>query len=53
MPAWTAVLAILILGERLNHGRAVMLAVGLVGYYSIRRESPRMGGAGTRRPSPG
>jgi len=35
MPIWTAVLAMLILGERLNRGRAVMLALGLVGILII------------------
>jgi len=37
MPVWTAVLAILMLGERLNRGRAVMLALGLVGILIILR----------------
>ena len=37
MPVWTAVLAILILGERLNRGRAVMLALGLAGILIILR----------------
>jgi drug/metabolite transporter (DMT)-like permease len=37
MPVWTAVLAILILGERLNRGRAVMLAMGLAGILIILR----------------
>src|SRR5215831_14034692 len=31
MPVWTAILAALILGERLNPGRMVMLVLGLVG----------------------
>ena len=35
MPVWTAVLAALILGERLNRGRAVMLALGLAGILII------------------
>jgi drug/metabolite transporter (DMT)-like permease len=35
MPVWTAVLAMLILGERLNRGRAVMLALGLTGILII------------------
>jgi drug/metabolite transporter (DMT)-like permease len=37
MPVWTAVLATLLLGERLNHGRLVMLALGLVGILIILR----------------
>ena len=37
MPVWTAVLAILTLGERLNRGRAVMLALGLAGILIILR----------------
>ena len=35
MPVWTAVLAMLILGERLNRGRVVMLVLGLVGIFII------------------
>jgi drug/metabolite transporter (DMT)-like permease len=35
MPVWTAVLASFILGERLNRGRAVMLAMGLAGILII------------------
>jgi drug/metabolite transporter (DMT)-like permease len=35
MPVWTAVLAMLILGERLNRGRIVMLALGLAGILII------------------
>jgi len=35
MPVWTAVLATFILGERLNRGRIVMLATGLVGILII------------------
>ena len=35
MPVWTAVLAVLILGERLDRGRTVMLALGLVGILVI------------------
>jgi drug/metabolite transporter (DMT)-like permease len=35
MPVWTAVLAALILGERLNRGRIVMLALGLAGIAII------------------
>jgi len=35
MPVWTAVLAMLILGERLNRGRVVMLALGLAGILII------------------
>jgi drug/metabolite transporter (DMT)-like permease len=37
MPVWTAVLATLILGERLNFGRVVMLALGIVGILVILR----------------
>jgi drug/metabolite transporter (DMT)-like permease len=35
MPVWTAVLAVMILGERLNRGRIVMLVLGLVGIAII------------------
>ena len=35
MPVWTAVLAMLILGEHLNRGRVVMLALGLAGILII------------------
>jgi len=35
MPVWTAVLAMLILGERLNRGRIVMLVLGLAGILVI------------------
>jgi len=35
MPVWTAVFASLILGERLNRGRVVMLAAGLAGIFII------------------
>ena len=35
MPVWTAVLASFILGERLNRGRLVMLAMGLAGIIII------------------
>jgi drug/metabolite transporter (DMT)-like permease len=31
MPVWAAVLAVLLMGERLNHGRVVMLVLGLAG----------------------
>ena len=37
MPVWTAILAALFLGERLNHGRLVQLALGLVGVAIILR----------------
>ena len=37
MPVWTALLAMLVLGERLNHGRLVMLALGIVGILIILR----------------
>jgi drug/metabolite transporter (DMT)-like permease len=36
-PIWTAVLAVLVLGERMNAGRAVMLALGLAGVLVILR----------------
>ena len=35
MPVWTAILATLILGERLNRGRVVMLALGILGVLII------------------
>jgi len=35
MPVWTAVLAVLMLGERLDRGRMVMLALGLAGILII------------------
>jgi drug/metabolite transporter (DMT)-like permease len=35
MPVWTALLAMLILGERLNRGRIVMLALGVAGILII------------------
>jgi drug/metabolite transporter (DMT)-like permease len=35
MPVWTAVLAMLLLGERLNRGRVVMLAAGVAGIAII------------------
>jgi drug/metabolite transporter (DMT)-like permease len=37
MPVWTAVLAMLTLGERLNRGRVVMLVLGVVGILIILR----------------
>ena len=37
MPVWAAVLAVLILGERLNRGRIVMLVLGLAGILIILR----------------
>ena len=37
MPVWTTLLAMLVLGERLNHGRAVMLALGVAGILIILR----------------
>jgi len=37
MPVWTAVLATLFLGERLNRGRIVMLAAGIAGILVILR----------------
>jgi len=37
MPVWTAILATLILGERLNRGRIVMLVLGLAGVLLILR----------------
>jgi len=36
-PIWTAVLAVLLLGERMNRGRLVMLALGLAGVLVILR----------------
>jgi len=36
-PIWTAVLAVLFLGERMNTGRAVMLVLGLAGVLVILR----------------
>ena len=35
MPVWSAVLAVLLMGERLNQGRVVMLALGLIGILVI------------------
>jgi drug/metabolite transporter (DMT)-like permease len=35
MPVWSAVLAVLLMGERLNPGRVVMLALGLAGILII------------------
>lgn len=35
MPVWAAVLAVLLMGERLNHGRVVMLALGFVGILIV------------------
>jgi drug/metabolite transporter (DMT)-like permease len=37
MPVWTAILATLILGERLNRGRIVMLVLGIAGVLIILR----------------
>lgn len=37
MPVWASVLAMLFLGERLNRGRAVMLALGIAGTLVILR----------------
>ena len=37
MPVWTAVLAVLLIGERLNRGRVVMLITGLAGILIILR----------------
>jgi drug/metabolite transporter (DMT)-like permease len=37
MPVWTAVLAALLLGERMNRGRAMMLASGIAGILIILR----------------
>ena len=42
MPVWVAVLATLLLGERMNQGRAVMLVLGLAGILIILR--PDVGG---------
>lgn len=35
MPVWAALLAVPILGERLNRGRVIMLVLGLVGIFII------------------
>ena len=37
MPVWTALLAMLILGERLNRGRIVMMVMGIAGILIILR----------------
>ena len=37
MPVWAAVLAMMFLGERLNQGRIVMLALGIVGVFVMLR----------------
>lgn len=37
MPVWAAVLAMIFLGERLNPGRVVMLALGIVGVFVMLR----------------
>ncbi len=37
MPVWTAILAAVLLGERLNRGRVVMLVLGLAGVLIILR----------------
>ncbi len=37
MPVWAALLAMLFLGERLNQGRVVMLALGIVGVFVMLR----------------
>jgi len=37
MPVWAAVLAMIFLGERLNQGRVVMLALGVVGVFVMLR----------------
>jgi drug/metabolite transporter (DMT)-like permease len=42
MPVWVALLAVALLGERMNQGRAVMLVLGLVGIAIILR--PQVGG---------
>jgi len=39
MPVWAALLAMLFLGERLNQGRVVMLALGVAGVFVM----PRLG----------
>jgi drug/metabolite transporter (DMT)-like permease len=46
MPVWVALLALLVLGERLNQGRIVMLILGLTGIAIILRP-----GAGTFHPA--
>jgi drug/metabolite transporter (DMT)-like permease len=37
MPIWTALMAVLLLGERMNRGRGVMLALGFAGVLLILR----------------
>ena len=37
MPVWAALLAMIFLGERLNQGRVVMLALGIVGVFVMLR----------------
>jgi len=37
MPVWAAVLAMIFLGERLNQGRVVMLALGVIGVFVMLR----------------
>jgi len=37
MPVWTAVLAVMLIGERLNRGRVVMLLTGIAGILIILR----------------
>jgi len=37
MPVWAAVLAMIFLGERLNHGRVVMLVLGVIGVFVMLR----------------
>ncbi len=46
MPVWTALLAIPLLGERLNRGRIVMLVLGLAGIFIILKP-----GAGVVQPA--
>ena len=46
MPVWTALLAIPLLGERLNRGRVVMLVLGLAGIFIILKP-----GAGVVQPA--
>jgi drug/metabolite transporter (DMT)-like permease len=41
MPVWTAILAALFLGERLNRGRVAQLALGLIGVRDSAHSIPR------------
>ena len=50
-PIWTAVLATLMLGERMNRGRVVMLALGFAGVLVILRPPLLFGGAAAFDPA--